>query len=121
VIPVAAQSEDGELAAITDDAYCVQWADALVIEAAFRHSWLSVAHAALGSCFPHVRSCIGYTMASGGRAWCGACGWGMSARLADVGGVGSARFALAAIARVGQAIALARDELVQVLFEAVLP
>jgi hypothetical protein len=34
---------------------------------------------------------------------------------------GSARFAQAAIARIGQAIALAVDEVAQALFEAVLP
>jgi hypothetical protein len=42
-------------------------------------------------------------------------GWG------DVGTLGSARFAQAAIAHVGQAIAIAVGELVQALFEAVLP
>jgi hypothetical protein len=45
----------------------------------------------------------------------------MSARIAHVGTPGSARFAQAAIARVGQAIALAIGEVVQALFEAVLP
>jgi hypothetical protein len=45
----------------------------------------------------------------------------MSARLGDVGTPGSARFSQAAVARVGQAIALAVDEVVQALFEAVLP
>lgn len=39
----------------------------------------------------------------------------------DVGTPGSARFAQAALARCGQAIALAVGEVVQVLFEAVLP
>jgi uncharacterized protein (UPF0261 family) len=38
-----------------------------------------------------------------------------------VGTHGSARFALAAIAGVGQAIALTVDEVAQALFEAVLP
>ena len=41
--------------------------------------------------------------------------------VADVSTPGSARFAQAAIARVGQAIALAVGEVVQALFEAVLP
>lgn len=41
--------------------------------------------------------------------------------VADVGTPGSARFAQAAIARVGQAIVLAVGEVAQALFEAVLP
>jgi hypothetical protein len=45
----------------------------------------------------------------------------MSARLGDVGTPGSARFAQAALARVGQSIALAVGEIAQALFEAVLP
>jgi hypothetical protein len=45
----------------------------------------------------------------------------MSARMRDVGTPGSARFSQAALARVGQSIALAVDELVQALVEAVLP
>lgn len=72
----------------------------------------------------HVRAssfrCLGYTTLSSGRARCGRCGWGMSARIADVGTLGSARFAQAALARVGQTIALAVGEVVQALFEAVL-
>jgi len=39
----------------------------------------------------------------------------------DVGTFGSARFAQAAIARVGQSISLAVGEVVQALFESVLP
>ena len=46
---------------------------------------------------------------------------GHVARLGDVGTAGSARFAQAAIARVGQSIALAVGEVVQALVEAVLP
>ena len=87
---------------------CDDWAEVLVQAAAFAH----------------VRGsprCRGYTTWSSGRAGCGSCGWGMSARIAEVGTTGSARFGQAAIARVGQAIALAVDELVQALFEAVLP
>jgi hypothetical protein len=45
----------------------------------------------------------------------------MSARVADVSTPASARFSQAAIARVGHAIALAVGEVVQALFEAVLP
>jgi hypothetical protein len=45
----------------------------------------------------------------------------MSARLGDVGTAGSARFTQAAVARVGQVIVLAVGEVVQALFEAVLP
>jgi hypothetical protein len=84
------------------------WAEVLVQVAAFTH-----VHAA--------PSCRGYTTWSSGRTACGCCGWGMSARIGDVGTAGSARFAQAAIARVGQAIALAVGEVVQALFEAVLP
>ena len=74
--------------------------------------------------FAHVRvspGCRGYTTWSSGRAGCGSCGWSMSARMGDVGTFGSARFAHAAIARVGQSIALAVGEVAQALFEAVLP
>ena len=76
--------------------------------------------------FAHVRvspSCRGYTIWSAGRTVCGRgrCGWSMSARVDDVGTFGSARFAQAAIARVGHAIGLAVGEVVQALFEAVLP
>jgi hypothetical protein len=45
----------------------------------------------------------------------------MSARLGDAGMPGSALFAQAAIARVGQAITLAVGEVVQTLFKAVPP
>ncbi len=65
--------------------------------------------------------CRGYTTWISGRAGCGGCGWGMSARVADVGTPGSARFAQAALSRVGQSIALAVGEVAQALFEAVLP
>lgn len=44
-------------------------------------------------------------------------GWGMSAWVRDVGTAGSARFSQAAVARLGQAIALAVDGLVHALFE----
>lgn len=84
------------------------WAEVIVQTSAFRHVW-------------HSAQCIGWTMTSHGRAWCGACGWGLSARLQDVGGIGSACFAYAAIARIGEALERARIELVQALFEAVLP
>ncbi len=47
--------------------------------------------------------------------------WIMSARMGDVGTLSGARFSQAAVARVGQAVALAVGELVQALFEAVLP
>jgi hypothetical protein len=87
---------------------CDDWAEVLVQAAAFAH--------VRGS-----PGCLGYTTWSSGRAGCASCGWGMSARLRDVGTPGSARFAQAAIARVGQAIALAFGEVVQALFEAVLP
>jgi hypothetical protein len=87
---------------------CDDWAEALVQAATFAHV----------RCSP---GCRGYTTWSSGRAGCGCCRWGMSARLAHVGTLGSARFAQAAIARVGQAIALAFGEVVQALFEAVLP
>jgi hypothetical protein len=87
---------------------CDDWAEVLVQAAAFAH--------VRGS-----PGCRGYTTWSSGRAGCCCCGWGMSARMGDVGTISSARFAQAAIARVGQAIALAVGEVVQALFEAVLP
>jgi hypothetical protein len=87
---------------------CDDWAEVLVQTAAFRHVRVSP-------------GCRGFTTLSSGRAGCYCCGWGMSARLADVGTADSARFAQAAIARVGQAVALAFGEVVQALFEAVLP
>jgi len=87
---------------------CDDWAEVLVQAAAFAH--------VRGS-----PGCRGYTSWSSGRAGCGCCGWSMSAPMDDVGTFGSARFAQAAIARVGQAIALAVGEVAQALFEAVLP
>jgi hypothetical protein len=87
---------------------CDDWADGIVQAAAFAHVRVSP-------------SCRGYTTWSSGRAGCGLCRWNMSARLADAGTLGSAGFAQAAIARVGQAIALVVGEVVQALFEAVLP
>lgn len=74
--------------------------------------------------FAHVRAspgCRGYTHWSSGVAGCGWCRWGMSARVADISTPAIARFSQAAIARVGQANALAVGEVVQALFEAVLP
>jgi hypothetical protein len=88
---------------------CDDWAEALLYAAALVHVRASSFR------------CIGYTTLSSGRARCGSCSWTMSARMGDAGTFMSARFALAALARVGQAIALAADELVQALFEAVLP
>ena len=87
---------------------CDDWAETLVQAAAFAH-------------IPASPSCRGYTTWSSGRARCGRCNWTMSARMDDAGTFMSARFSQAALARVGQAIALAIDEVVQALFEAVLP
>jgi hypothetical protein len=87
---------------------CDDWAEVLVQAAAFAHVQVSP-------------GCRGYTTWSSGRGGCGSCGWGMSVRMGDVGTLGSARFAQAAIARVGQSIALAVGQVVQALFEAVLP
>ena len=86
---------------------CDDWAEVLVQAAAFAHVRVSP-------------DCRGYTHWSSGGAGCGCCDWGMSARMRDVGTPGSARFAQAALARVGQAIALAVGEVAQALFEAVL-
>jgi hypothetical protein len=102
-IPWSPPAEVDDIVQLCDD-----WAEVLVQAAAFAHVRVSP-------------GCRGYTTWSSGRAACGRCGWGMSARTADVGTPGSARFTQAAIARVGQAIALAVDELLQALFEAVLP
>ncbi|HEX8106624.1 MAG TPA: hypothetical protein VF516_02800 [Kofleriaceae bacterium] len=75
--------------------------------------------------FAHIQAspgCRGYTTWSSGRAGCGCCGWGMSARMGDVGTPSSARFAEAAIARIGRAVWLGfLGVVVQALFEAVLP
>jgi hypothetical protein len=84
------------------------WAEVLVQAAAFAHIRVSP-------------SCRGFTTLSSGRVGCYCCGWGMSARTADVGTPGSTLFSQAAISRVGQAVALAVGEVVQTLFEAVLP
>lgn len=100
--PLPWPSDEGEAGPAGD------WAEALLQAAGFAHVAASP-------------GCRGYTMASSGRAWCGCCGWGMSARMHDAGGVGSALFALAAIARVGQSVARAIGEVVQTMFEAVLP
>jgi hypothetical protein len=86
---------------------CDDWAEAIVQAAAFAHVRASP-------------GCRGYTHWSSGGAGCGWCRWGMSARMGDAGTPSSARFAQAALARVGQAIALAFGEVVQALFEAVL-
>lgn len=72
---------------------CNDWAEAVVLDAAFIHAV--------------TEACRGWTMASSGRARCGACGWHLSARMGDVGTAGSARFAFAALARVGSAVELA--------------
>jgi len=87
---------------------CDSWAEILVQVTAFAHVRASPA-------------CRGFTTYSSGRAGCCCCRWGMSARLQDVGAPGSALFAQAAIARVGQSIALAVGEVARALFEAVLP
>jgi hypothetical protein len=87
---------------------CHDWAELIVQTAAFAH----------------VRAapdCRGYTHWSSGGASCSWCRWGISARMGDVGTTGNAPLAQAAIARVGQAIALAAGEVVQALLEAVLP
>jgi hypothetical protein len=102
-IPWSPPAEVDDIVQLCDD-----WAEILVQAAAFAH--------VRGS-----PGCRGYTTWSSGRAGCGLCRWGMSARTSDAGAAGSARFAQAALARYGQAIALAVGEVVQVLFEAVLP
>jgi hypothetical protein len=102
-IPWSPPAEVDDTVPLSDD-----WAEVLVQTAAFVHVRASSFR------------CLGYTTLSSGRARCGRCGWGMTARMGDVGSAGSARFGYAAIARVGQAIALAVDEVVQALFEAVL-
>ncbi len=83
-----------------------EWAKGLVHTAAFRHVAIEPA-------------CTGYTLASSGRTTCGLCGWQLSARLADVGGLGSARFAFAALAQVGETVELVIGAVVTALFAAV--
>lgn len=82
------------------------WAEALVQEAAVRH--MQAGH-------------VGYTMQSSGAAWCGRCGWRLSARPQDVGTMGGALFAYAALGRVGEVVALAIGTVAQAVAEAVLP
>lgn len=84
-----------------------EWAKGLVHWAAFTH---------VGA----EPRCTGYTMASSGRATCGACGWRMSAWVRDAGTTESARFALAALAQVGAAFSLALGLVVTALFETIL-
>jgi hypothetical protein len=74
--------------------------------------------------FSHVAAeprCTGYTLASSGRTSCGLCGWRMSAWMAAAGTEAGARFALAAIAGIGEVVELAIGAVVTALFEAVLP
>lgn len=66
-----------------------QWAERLVLAAAFMHVAFSA-------------SCTGYAIASSGRSSCGRCAWRLSGRLRDVGDESSARFALFALAMIGQ-------------------
>lgn len=85
-----------------------EWAEDLVHASAFRHVRAEPA-------------CTGYTMASSGRTTCWRCGWQLSGRLEDVGEVRSARFAYAALARVGEALHQALAVVAQALIAAVLP
>ena len=48
---------------------------------------------------PH---CRGWTMGTGGKAWCGHCEWEIAARLDD--SIGAARFGLVALSLIGVAI-----------------
>ncbi len=64
------------------------WAGTILLTESFAHIGTSPA-------------CLGYAMTSDGLAWCGLCGWRMSARLRDAEGLPRARFAMAALARVG--------------------
>jgi hypothetical protein len=98
----------GQLVTVSDVYLRDDWAELLVQLAAFSHIRVSP-------------GCRGYTTWSSGRAGCGCCGWSVSARIGEVGTPASARFAQGAIARVGPAITLAFGEVVQALFEAVLP
>jgi hypothetical protein len=72
------------------------WAFDLVVAASFRHAMANV-------------ECVGFTITSAGRAVCGNCGWAVSGRLDDAGEERSARFALCALARIGEAVAVAQE------------
>lgn len=74
------------------------WAVALVQTSAWHH--LAVSY-----------GCLGYTIANSGRALCSRCGWRLSARLEERGTVAIARFALFALASIGQAIADGGEQL----------
>jgi site-specific DNA recombinase len=79
-------SQVAEVSAESQLEPCDDWAEVLVQAAAFAH--------VRGS-----PGCRGYTTWSSGRAGCGRCSWGMSARMDEAGAPGSARFAQAALGR----------------------
>lgn len=67
-----------------------EWATTLVTSSAWIHlSWSPV--------------CLGWALTHNGRVTCGRCNWRISGRLDDVGTTRSARFALLALAQIGQA------------------
>lgn len=72
------------------------WAESIVQSMAFRH-------------IARSPSCRGWTTFTAGRVFCGVCGWALSGRLDDAGSARSGRFALAALATIGSAIAWATE------------
>lgn len=70
------------------------WAESIVQSMAFRH-------------IARSPSCRGWTTFTAGRVFCGECGWALSGRLDDAGSERSARFAIAALATIGSAVAWA--------------
>jgi hypothetical protein len=91
-----------------EDIPCDDWAEAIVQDAAFRHVARS-------------RLCRGYTMSTSGRAWCGSCSWCLSGRPQDAATRGGARFAQAALGRVGEAMELVVGVVVQAVWDAMAP
>jgi len=108
-----------ELERLLGDVGSLPWSP---VEADARDDWAkSLVQAAA---FSHVAAeprCTGYTLASSGRTTCGRCGWRMSAWMRDAGTQAGARFALAAIAGIGEVVGLAISAVVTALFAAVLP
>lgn len=74
-----------------DNTSADEWARDVLFEATFSHA---------------AGECIGYTLINDGRARCHLCGWSMSARIDDRDG----RFAFAALATIGAALAAALAE-----------
>jgi hypothetical protein len=74
-----------------------QWAEDLVQTSAWMH-------------LDGSPLCLGYVMASSGRAFCGRCQWQLSGRLDDLGSLRSGRFAMFVLAWIGMIVGIAAAE-----------